>query len=96
MISAALTFVTPLVLALVVNFAVFERLTMPFEKLSERLEKIQEAGLYRKLRTVVGTTPLVTIDGKQVLMFCSNNYLGLAEHPALTKAASEALSLIHI
>lgn len=90
MISAALTFVAPLVLALVVNFVVSERLTMPFEKLSERLEKIQEAGLYRKLRTVVGTTPLVTIDGKQVLMFCSNNYLGLAEHPALTKAASEA------
>jgi 8-amino-7-oxononanoate synthase len=68
----------------------FERLTMPLEKLFERLEKIREAGLYRSLRTVEQTTPLVFVDGKQSLMFCSNNYLGLAEHPSLAKAASDA------
>jgi 8-amino-7-oxononanoate synthase len=35
--------------------------------------------------------PRVTVDGKQVVLLCSNNYLGLAEHPALKKAACDAM-----
>ena len=63
---------------------------MPLRILEERLEKIHEAGLHRRLRMVDHATPLVSVDGKQALLFCSNNYLGLAEHPALAKAASDA------
>jgi glycine C-acetyltransferase len=63
---------------------------MPLKILSERLEKIHKAGLHRSLRMVNQTTPLVFVDGNHSLLLCSNNYLGLAEHPALAKAASVA------
>jgi len=63
---------------------------MALSILSERLDKIREAGLYRRLRSVDRTTPQVHVDGRAVLLFCSNNYLGLAEHPALAQAAAEA------
>ena len=45
-----------------------------------------------------GQTPVATIDGREYVLFSSSNYLGLAEHPAVTKAAADALnlSLIHI
>ena len=39
-----------------------------------------------------GQTPVVTIDGRQYILFSSSNYLGLAEHPAVTEAASDALN----
>jgi 8-amino-7-oxononanoate synthase len=63
---------------------------MALSILVQRLEKIREAGLYRRLRAVDRTVPQVTVDGQPALLFCSNNYLGLAEHPALAQAASEA------
>ncbi len=63
---------------------------MPFDILSERLESIRAAGLYRTLKAVDRTTPEVVVNGKPALLFCSNNYLGLAEHPRLAQAASEA------
>ena len=63
---------------------------MPLQLLSQRLEKIQKDGLYRHLRSVERTTPLVSVEGHQALLFCSNNYLGLAEHPALAQAAAHA------
>lgn len=63
---------------------------MALSILSERLDKIREAGLYRRLRSVDRTTPQVHVDGQAALLFCSNNYLGLAEHPALAQAAAEA------
>ncbi len=37
------------------------------------------------------STPWCTVDGKKVLMFCSNNYLGLSNHPKLKEAAIEAV-----
>ena len=37
------------------------------------------------------STPWCTVDGKKVLMFCSNNYLGLSNHPRLKEAAIEAV-----
>jgi len=58
--------------------------------LSERLEKIHKEGLYRSLRSVDRTTAQVVVDGKPALLFCSNNYLGLAGHPTLAQAAAEA------
>jgi glycine C-acetyltransferase len=45
-----------------------------------------------RLRTLGGpSTPWCTVDGKKVLMFCSNNYLGLSNHPKLKAAALEAV-----
>ncbi len=75
---------------LLVNFDLYGRLTMPLQLLSQRLEKIQNDGLYRSLRSVDRTTPQVSVEGQQALLFCSNNYLGLAEHPALAQAAADA------
>ena len=39
-----------------------------------------------------GQTPVATIDGREYVLFSSSNYLGLAEHPAVTEAASDALN----
>ena len=57
----------------------------------ERLEEIRDRGLYRRLRCVSGPQgPRVLLDGRPVLMLCSNNYLGLADHPRVREAAAEA------
>jgi 8-amino-7-oxononanoate synthase len=57
----------------------------------ERLEDIRDRGLYRRLRCVSGPQgPRVLLDGRPVLMLCSNNYLGLADHPRVREAAAEA------
>jgi len=59
--------------------------------ISERLEELRESGLHRRLRLVEGPQgPRVMLDGRPVLLLCSNNYLGLAEHPAVRAAAAEA------
>jgi 8-amino-7-oxononanoate synthase len=59
--------------------------------IAERLEEIRERGLYRKLRSVSGPQgPRVLLDGRPVLLLCSNNYLGLADHPRVREAAAEA------
>jgi len=65
-----------------------------FEKqLSATLEEIKSHGLYKTERII--TTPqdahIAVADGKRVLNMCANNYLGLADHPALIAAAKEAL-----
>lgn len=55
---------------------------------AEELETLRAAGLYRSMRVVKGAQgSRVELDGRQVLMLCSNNYLGLADHPALRRAA---------
>ena len=59
--------------------------------LQRRLEELRELGLHRRLRLV--ETPQgerVTLDGRSVLLMCSNDYLGLAGHPAVRAAAAEA------
>ena len=61
--------------------------------IEEELAQLKEAGLYNRIRTISspqGAT--LVVDGKQVLNFCSNNYLGLANHPRLVKAGQEALA----
>ena len=55
------------------------------------LERLRGAGLYRRLRTVESAQgPRVTIDGREVLLLCSNDYLGLAADPRVRSAAAEA------
>lgn len=55
------------------------------------LERRRAAGLLRRLRPIDGPQdPWVTIEGRRVLLLCSNNYLGLATHPALREAAARA------
>ena len=57
----------------------------------EELEKIKGQGLLRSLRTVSSAQgPEIEIDGRRVLNFCSNNYLGLADEPRVVEAAVEA------
>jgi 8-amino-7-oxononanoate synthase len=55
------------------------------------LEQIRERGLYRRTRLIQGRqSAWVEMGGKRVLLLCSNNYLGLADHPALIEAAVNA------
>ena len=56
-----------------------------------RLDELRRAGLHRSLREVSGPQgPRVEFDGREVLLLCSNNYLGLADHPRVRQAAGEA------
>jgi 8-amino-7-oxononanoate synthase len=59
--------------------------------IAERLAELDSSGLRRRLRTVEGPQgPEVVLDGRPVLLLCSNNYLGLADHPRLREAAADA------
>jgi 8-amino-7-oxononanoate synthase len=56
-----------------------------------RLDEIDELGFTRRMRLVSGPQgPRVVLDGKPVLLLCSNNYLGLADHPRVREAAADA------
>src|ERR687896_791244 len=60
-------------------------------ELQEVLEDLRDRGLYRRMRLVSGPQgPRVLLDGRPVLMLCSNNYLGLADHPRVREAAADA------
>src|SRR5918912_2301897 len=60
-------------------------------EIQERLEELKDLGLYRRMRLVSGPQgPRVVLDGKPVLLLCSNNYLGLADHPRVREAAADA------
>src|SRR5687768_15143869 len=65
-----------------------------FQKhLQSQLDEVRAAGTYKNERVIItpqGTTIRVA-DGKLVLNLCANNYLGLAQHPAVAAAAREAL-----
>src|SRR5258705_1579909 len=57
----------------------------------DRLDELKELGLFRRTRMVSGPQgPRVVLDGKPVLLLCSNNYLGLADHPRVREAAADA------
>ncbi|MGH2878716.1 MAG: 8-amino-7-oxononanoate synthase [Solirubrobacteraceae bacterium] len=58
-------------------------------EIEQRLAEIEHAGLSRRLRLVSGAQgPRVLLDGDPVLLLCSNNYLGLADHPQVREAAA--------
>lgn len=60
--------------------------------IDQKLEEWEQQGLRRTLRTVTGRQGReIEIDGKRVLNFCSNNYLGLADDPRLCEAAVAAI-----
>ncbi|HYV15900.1 MAG TPA: 8-amino-7-oxononanoate synthase [Conexibacter sp.] len=60
-------------------------------EIEARLQELEELGLARRTRLVSGPQgPRVVLDGKPVLLLCSNNYLGLADHPAVREAAADA------
>jgi 8-amino-7-oxononanoate synthase len=60
-------------------------------EIEQRLEELEQLGLHRRLRLISGPQgPRVLLDGKPVLLLCSNNYLGLADHPRVREAAAEA------
>ncbi|HZL48458.1 MAG TPA: 8-amino-7-oxononanoate synthase [Solirubrobacteraceae bacterium] len=60
-------------------------------EIEERLAELERLGLHRRLRLVSGPQgPRVLLDGKPVLLLCSNNYLGLADHPRVRAAAADA------
>jgi glycine C-acetyltransferase len=64
----------------------------PTAFLREEYEELVKSELDWKLRVLQGpSTPWCVVDGKKVLMFCSNNYLGLSNHPKLKEAAIEAV-----
>src|SRR3984893_19435858 len=59
--------------------------------IGERLDELKALGLHRRTRLVSGPQgPHVLVDGKPVLLLCSNNYLGLADHPRVREAAARA------
>ncbi len=61
------------------------------ENWQRELEELDRTGMRRSLRTVQGAQgPRVRLEGREVLLLCSNNYLGLAAHPAVVEAAVEA------
>src|SRR5579871_2393144 len=69
-------------------------MNVPFQThVRSQLEAIRQAGTYKNERVIItpqGTTIRVA-DGQPVLNLCANNYLGLAQHPAIAAAAKEAI-----
>ncbi len=60
-------------------------------EIAERLAELERLGLDRRMRLVSGPQgPTVLLDGRPVLLLCSNNYLGLADHPRVREAAADA------
>ncbi len=60
--------------------------------IEDELQKLRESGLYTHIRTLESPQGAwLVVDGKKALNFCSNNYLGLANHPRLAQAAKEAI-----
>ncbi len=60
--------------------------------ITQELESLKSQGLYNRIRTIGSPQGAwLAVDGKKVLNFCSNNYLGLANHPMLVAAAKKAV-----
>jgi len=63
------------------------------EHLQQELKAIEEAGLFKRERIITSPQGAVirTTEGKDVLNFCANNYLGLSSHPMVVEAAKKAV-----
>ncbi|HEY3311703.1 MAG TPA: glycine C-acetyltransferase [Anaerolineales bacterium] len=65
--------------------------------ITQELDNLKQAGLYNRIRTIESPQGAwLVVDGKKVLNFCSNNYLGLANHPDIVAAAQKATSRMGI
>lgn len=61
-------------------------------RIREELQEIEAAGLLKKERIITSEQgPEITVNGKKVLNFCANNYLGLSSHPKVIEAAHKAI-----
>jgi glycine C-acetyltransferase len=68
-------------------------MTSTLQWIEDELQNLKDAGLYNRIRTLSSPQGAwLVVDGKRVLNFCSNNYLGLANHPHIVQAAQEAVS----
>jgi glycine C-acetyltransferase len=64
-----------------------------FEWMQKEINNLKEKGLFTNIRTLSSPQGAwLVVDGKKVLNFCSNNYLGLANHPKLQEAAHAAIN----
>ncbi len=63
------------------------------QQLKDELKQIHEAGLYKKERIIVSPqgADIKLNDGKEVINFCANNYLGLSSHPRIIESAKKSL-----
>jgi glycine C-acetyltransferase len=65
---------------------------MATDWIKKQVEDLKEQNLYNNILTIESAIgPEIQIDGKKLLNFCSNNYLGLANNPEMKKAAIEAI-----
>ncbi len=67
-------------------------MTKKLQWIEDELDNLKESGLYNRIRTLSSPQGAwLVVDGQRVLNFCSNNYLGLANHPQITAAARTAI-----
>jgi glycine C-acetyltransferase len=62
------------------------------ERIAAELKEIEQAGLFKRERIITSEQgPEIIVNGKTVLNFCANNYLGLSSHPKVIEAAHKAI-----
>ena len=62
------------------------------QRIASELDSIREAGLFKQERIIESTQGAeIKVNGKKVLNFCANNYLGLSSHPSVIEAAHGAI-----
>ncbi len=65
---------------------------MFWKEIKSELDTLRQNNLWRQLREITPLSPTrAFINGKEVILFCTNNYLGLTHHPEVIKAAKEAV-----
>ncbi len=63
------------------------------QDLQKTLEELKQQGLYKTERIITSSqSSEIEVGGKPVLNFCANNYLGLANHPEVVKAAQSIMN----
>src|SRR5213075_3545371 len=63
-----------------------------YQRIQAELGEIKDAGLYKTERVITSPQgPEIVVNGKTVLNFCANNYLGLSSHPKVIEAAHKAI-----